>query len=136
MSAVTQAIDSGVPSGWTSRSRQPVATLHRASISYRSHRIDYVDRFYSLVRRWRTETALSSRVSDKIQSVAFQKIVALGDAAVPLILKELRQTPDFLFMALQFITKENPAAPETAGRVSEIIDAWMQWAERTGADAG
>ncbi len=57
---------------------------------------------------------------------AYQRIIALGMAAVPLILAELRQRPDHWFVALHTITGANPVPPESR-TVQEMANAWLAW---------
>ena len=97
---------------------------------YREHRLGYVDEFDWLVSQWRSETALSSSVQDKIQNPFFGKIVDMGDKVIDLIIAELKYRPDFLFLALQIITKKNPIPLQARGNVNLTIDAWLDWAEQ------
>jgi hypothetical protein len=90
-----------------------------------------IDTFYDSVRVWRRETYALSSVAAKMQHRDFQRIVALGEKAVPLIIRELRTRPDFLFLALHAITRENPVPAAAAGKAREAIDAWLIWADRT-----
>ena len=46
------------------------------------------------------------------------------------IIEELKTKRDFLFMALHLITKTDPSPPSAKGKPHEIIEAWLQWAER------
>jgi len=110
------------------RTRAPSASSAR----YGAHSIDYVTRFHNLVRQWRIDTVLSSRVEEKISHPAFRQIVDIGSAAVPLILRELRDQPDFLFVALHQITHENPLGASDVGRPSKMVDAWLSWGDRNG----
>ena len=95
---------------------------------------DYFSRFYRLLNKWRVDTALSSRIEDKIDHPAFQQIVQIGRPVVPLIVKELRHRPDFLFLALRRITQEDPVPP-ACERPSEMVEAWLSWAERNNVPA-
>src|SRR5438128_1170213 len=57
---------------------------------------DHFGEFYRCLARWRADTAHLSLVKDKINHPDFQRIVAMGDPAVPLIIEEIRYKPDFL----------------------------------------
>ncbi len=96
--------------------------------------MDYFARFHALLNRWRVDTALSSRIQDKVDSRAFQAIVQIGRPAVPLIVKELRHHPDFLFLALHRITGENPV-PANCTKPSDMVEAWLSWADRNNVPA-
>ena len=110
--------------GWGAKPSRAVGT-------YGSHSVDGISRFYELLQRWRAETYFAPLMKDKIENLNFKKIIDLGDDAVPLIIDEVRQTPDFLVLALYFITKENPVPPSAQGRVTEMVDAWLDWYART-----
>ena len=62
--------------------------------------------FFELANRWRDETALLSSVTRTAMHPAYQRIIGMGPAAVPLILRELEQRPDHWFWALTAITGE------------------------------
>ena len=102
---------------------------------YRKHQLDYVDQFNQLVSQWRLEILFSSSVQDKIQNALFKQIVDMGEKIIPLIVAELKYRPDFLFLALQLITKENPVPPNVKGNVGLMIDAWLDWANQNHINA-
>jgi len=71
-----------------------------------------------------------------------QKIVKMGDDAVPILLEHLAQykkmrgadgrerleyAPWYIIIALTQITEANPIKPEHAGRLSNIVDDWLRW---------
>ena len=89
-------------------------------------------RFYQLVTTWKRETAHLSSAARMAEHPAYQEVVALGEAAVPLLLAELRRQPDFWFAALRQITGENPVPPESAGKVKEMARAWVEWGRAKG----
>ena len=96
---------------------------------YRAVAEDYVAEFNRLVRQWRRDTLALSFIDQKTAHVAFRGIVEMDDLAVPLILSELRRHPDFLFLALQEITGQNPVPPAAIGNPRAMIDAWLDWGE-------
>ena len=102
---------------------------------YQAHKMDFVGEFHKQVIRWRSETFFFSLVKDRVEHPAFQKIVSMGQKVVPLIVSELREQPDFLFLALHAITGENPVTPQSQGRPDDIINAWLIWAERNQQNA-
>jgi len=60
----------------------------------------------------------------------YQKIIAMGKPAVPLILAQLRtegDDPDQWFWALRVITGENPVRPEHQGDFLAMANAWLAW---------
>lgn len=93
---------------------------------------EITDRFYDLARRWSQETMFSSSLADKTSSPAYREIVQMGWAAVPLILRELSEAPDYWFAALREITGENPVPGEHRGNLESMADDWLLWARKQG----
>ena len=86
--------------------------------------------FRDLVDQWRSETWYKSSISRRVSHPAYLKIIGLGPKAVPWILQELRQEPDYWFAALEAITRENPSPNATS--FPELRDAWLRWGEVNG----
>jgi len=114
------------------RHQHRVADAYATDAIYRSVAEDYVAEFNRLVAEWRRATAALSFTDQKKAHPALRRIVAMRDLALPLILRELRQRPDFLFLALPDITGEDPGAGAKAGGPRAMVDAWLRWAERNG----
>ena len=93
---------------------------------------DPIEAFRALADRWRRETGMYSSISKKIQHPAYQKIIAMGDAAVPLILQELRTRPAHWFSALKTITNASPAGEKDASNVKQTTAAWLSWGKKLG----
>ena len=53
--------------------------------------------FHELVATWRKETRFTSSVTDMAMHRSYQRIIGLGPAAVPLLLRELERQPDHWF---------------------------------------
>lgn len=83
--------------------------------------------------RWRTERNPFSSSEDEItSSAAYQGIIGMGKAAIPLIISELKKEqpePDFWFRALSTITRKNPVPLTARGNLKEMAKAWVDWAE-------
>lgn len=56
----------------------------------------------------------------------------MGQAAVPLILRDLEREPKPWGPALEAITGAHPVAKEHAGRVKKIAGDWLRWARDNG----
>ena len=105
-----------------------MATLQRPKRSTRP-----TLRFQRLAKAWRSETELISKVSMRVMHPAYQTIIGMGEAAIPLILKDLAEHgPDDWFWALTAITEENPITSQIAGDMVAMTESWLQW----GRDAG
>jgi hypothetical protein len=90
-------------------------------------------RFFSLARAWKKETRFLSSVEEKSVHLAYQRIIGMGEAAVPFILADLdKNGPDDWFWALTVITDENPIAENIAGNMMAMTEAWLQWGRRRG----
>jgi AF2212-like protein len=85
------------------------------------------DAFQALVREWKATRGHTSSAARMAKNPAYQKIIGLGEAAVPLILAELRKEPDHWFVALHTITGADPVPPESRGKVAEMAAAWLAW---------
>lgn len=97
---------------------------------------DIEARFLGLVAEWKASRGHLSSITRMSQLPAYRAIVAMGQAAVPLLLRELEQRPDHWFWALREITGENPVAPESRGNVAEMARHWLDWGENTGIANG
>src|SRR6185436_14010617 len=58
-------------------------------------------KFDALAAQWRRETAMLSSTSQIVMHPAYQRIMAMGEKAVPLILRELQKEPEHWFYALR-----------------------------------
>lgn len=88
--------------------------------------------FEQLAARWRAETRFSSSTTEIATHPAYQRIIGLGPAAIPLILAELGREPAHWFWALTALTGENPVAAEDSGRVPAMAAAWLKWGRENG----
>src|SRR5438270_5309892 len=88
--------------------------------------------FLELAEQWRRETAVLSSVSKKALHPAYQRIIGMGPAAIPLILRELQRSPGHWFWALTAITGEDPIRPEDAGDVQKMTEAWLDFGRAKG----
>lgn len=89
-------------------------------------------RFRELVRQWKEATAYLSSITDMSMHPAYQQIIGMGEAAVPLLFEELRREPDHWFWALKSITGEDPVAPDDRGKLDRMTHAWLEWAQAHG----
>ena len=61
---------------------------------------------------------------------AYQEIIGMGNDAIPLILRDLEESPSQWFWALSSITRESPIRPEDRGDVDAMTLAWLDWGRR------
>lgn len=96
---------------------------------------DISDRFHELVSQWNDERRFLSSPKEMTACVSFKLIIALGPAAVPLIVDQLRNEENSsqrweLF--LMELTSANPVTRNDYGKPRRIAGAWLAWAERNG----
>jgi hypothetical protein len=84
-------------------------------------------RFERLAEQWKAETAHISNTGKKALHPAYQSIIGMGKAAVPLLLAELNREPDDWFWALHAITGASPVPPQSRGNMRQMADAWLTW---------
>jgi len=83
--------------------------------------------FRALADEWRVETEMHSSISKKLRHPAYQKIIALGEPAIPLILRELRDRPGFWFEALKAITRQSPVPHDERTDLRRVREHWLNW---------
>jgi hypothetical protein len=86
--------------------------------------------FSTLVEEWKAACGPTSSVVRMAKIPAYQKIIALGEAAIPLLLAELEREPDHWFIALHAITGADPK--ESCGRLKDMTTAWLRWGKLHG----
>lgn len=90
-------------------------------------------KFQALATQWKRDRGSMSSVTQAAMMEPYQKIIGMGEDAVPLILAQLEsegEDPDQWFWALRAITGENPVQPEDQGDFRKMARAWFQWRER------
>ncbi len=90
------------------------------------------DKFRALAEWWREDTRFTSSLTELVLHPAYQRIIGMGQTALPLLLRELERQPDHWFWALTAITGGDPVRPEQRGKVKEMAWAWIQWAKEQG----
>ncbi len=102
---------------------KPISTLQRGEI---------VKKFEELASEWYGDVGGSSFIAEKSRHPAYQQIIEMGSAVVPLLLRELEQKPSHWFEALRTITGANPIQPEQRGRTKQMAQAWLKWGREHG----
>jgi len=85
------------------------------------------ERFNALVDRWKRERGPHSSSARLTNHPAYQEIIGLGPAVVPLLLQELERAPDHWFRALHDLTGADPVPEAARGKVREMAAAWLRW---------
>lgn len=112
-------------------------------------------KFNRLRDQWKSESARAANFYALTLTQVYKNIIALGEPAVPYILKDLKEEFDHLALALdapvtpciienlkrdldhwsrilQVITKENPVPEECEDNLVAIADAWLKWGNASG----
>ena len=84
-------------------------------------------RFERLADQWVEETQFISSSTALILNGAYQQIIGMGEAVLPLIFKRLETQGGHWFWALKHITGEDPLSPDDAGNYAKMREAWLTW---------
>lgn len=82
--------------------------------------------FEELARQWENETALAAFASQKADHWAYQRIIELGEDALPLVIDRLEREPNHWFWALRAIVGTDVAVGERTVEGARV--KWLKWA--------
>lgn len=88
--------------------------------------------FSELTAAWRAETALMSSLTQMCTHPAYQRIVGMGESALPFIFLDLQTEPDHWFWALKAITGCDPVPPSHRGDLDAMTCDWLAWGRSKG----
>ncbi len=83
--------------------------------------------FDELAEKWKKETANYSTTLHITRNDNYIGIIALGPEVVPYILRDLEKETNHWFVALNFLTKENPVQKENIGKIEKMRLDWLSW---------
>ena len=89
-------------------------------------------RFRALADQSRWETGPLSSSTAIAAHPAYQEIIGMGPAAIPLVLRELQERGGHWFAALRALSGENPVPRQYAGRVPKMCEHWLEWGREKG----
>jgi hypothetical protein len=84
-------------------------------------------RFGRLADQWQGETEFVSSATSLVLNSAYQQIIGMGPAVLPLILKRLVSTGGHWFWALKHISGDDPVELEDAGNYEKMREVWLKW---------
>ncbi len=90
------------------------------------------ERFRRLESIWIEQTGHLSSSSKIISNAAFQEIVSLGEAVIPLMLRDLEKKPRLWVWALPKITGANPVPASDRGNIAKMSHVLVQWGKANG----
>jgi hypothetical protein len=85
------------------------------------------ERFRRLEANWHAETGYLSSFTEIVEHPAFQQIIRMSEAVVPLLLRDLEERPRLSVRALPQITGANPVPACDAGNIAKMSEAWLRW---------
>ncbi|YAF96120.1 MAG: hypothetical protein AB3A66_26990 [Nodularia sp. CChRGM 3473] len=116
--------------------KSPKARKYGQADRYRyravSRNVEMEATFTALVNQWRDENRGVSSTNQMSMHPAYQQIIGMGEAVIPLLLRELEKKSGHWFWALKSITREDPVPPEYRGKVKEMIKVWLEWGKNRG----
>ena len=83
--------------------------------------------FYSLTQAWMRETRFTNSMTAILSNGNLSRIVSLGSAVIPLILRDLERSPKHWFNALSVLTGADPVKEEQVGNMKAMREAWLSW---------
>src|SRR5579863_5639962 len=84
-------------------------------------------KFLKLRDEWKLRRGHEPSTAKIILIPAYQKIIGMGQDAVPFLLRELETDVDNWFWALMMITDQNPVTEEMCGDGAAMAQAWLRW---------
>jgi hypothetical protein len=90
------------------------------------------ERFRRLEATWIAEVGHSSSPAVLVNHPAFQEILRMGAAVVPLMLRDLEQRPRLWVWALPRITGADPVPESDRGNIGKMSEAWLRWGRANG----
>ena len=95
--------------------------------------LDQVEtKFIKLRDEWKNQRGHEPSTMKLVMLPAYQQIIGMGAAAVPLLLRELDANLDNWFWALMSITGENPVPEECRGDGKAMARSWLKWGKERG----
>jgi hypothetical protein len=88
--------------------------------------------FEQLASKWKRETAGFSSDAQKMKHSSVQSILRMGEAAIPLILRDLQNRPAWWFGVLRTLTGADPVPVNKRGLLDESAAAWIAWGKKNG----
>jgi len=90
------------------------------------------ERFRRLEATWIAEVGQLSSSKALRNHSAFQEIVSMGAAVVPLMLQDLQERPRLWVWALPGITGADPVPASDRGNIAKMSEAWLRWGRANG----
>lgn len=80
--------------------------------------------------KWLRDTVFSSSVLEMSMHPSYQRIIGMGEKALPFIFRDMQSTDNHWFWALTAITGHDPVAPADRGNITAMRQAWLVYAQQ------
>ena len=90
------------------------------------------EHFLQLLSEWRKDTAFQSSPRVITSHSAYQKIIDIGEPALPFIFEDMRKNGGWWYPALRAITGDNPVPRDARGNRTPNDEAWLRWGQDNG----
>jgi len=90
------------------------------------------EEFEKLSSTWKRETGMLSSSAQRMQHPSLQRILQMGQMAIPFIIRDLAEKPAWWFSVLRELTEVDPVPGDKKGLLRESADAWIAWAHENG----
>jgi len=91
-------------------------------------------RLRQLEATWMAAVGHHSSTTKLVTHPAYQEILRLGPAVIPLMLRDLEQRPRLWVWALPDLTGADPVPPSDRGNIAKMSEAWLRWAKANGIE--
>lgn len=113
--------------------RRKRLTIVAPRAAARAHQeIDVKKRFKALVAEWREATLFESSPTAMATHPSYQRMIALGAPALPLVIEELRKRGGHWFWALRYLADHDPVSDNARGDYERMREAWLNWWDALG----
>jgi hypothetical protein len=89
-------------------------------------------RFERLASSWKEKVRFLSNERQMVLLPEYQRIIGMGESAVPFLLEQLERDPHWWFWALEMITGDDPVPAEAKGHLDRMAKAWLDWGREKG----
>ncbi len=89
-------------------------------------------KFLRLCDEWKAQRGHEPSTMKSVLLPPYQKIIGMGPAVVPLLMRELESNVDNWFWALMAITEEDPVQESIRGDGQAMAQAWLKWGKEHG----
>jgi len=125
---------------WEARRKETITEMHKSAMEVveqwqraRQHQPTIAEsaaRYRKYADWWYVDTQVQSSIQDKVLHPAYLRIIGMGDAAIPFILRDLRDRPAQWFVALASIADTDPVRPGDS--FSAAVEKWLRWGRKQG----